>query len=191
MVTVCFRKRWHLSTSLHGAIVGPEDGDSIFLRNVGIYRRVCTVPSSVLKMETACFSETLAYTDESTRRQTPEHHYHPHRRESLKSHVHSICLNFKTSLTVFRSEIRHPLRCSLFEHFTDHSCQFIYHYCCSDWQDVGENCIMRSCIACTLQPVLLVWWKQGGWHGRGMWRAWGRWGVHTTFWLGGLKGGDH
>jgi hypothetical protein len=33
--------------------------------------------------------------------------------------------------------------------------------------------------------------KQGGWGGRGMWRAWGRWGVHTTFWLGGLKGGDH
>jgi hypothetical protein len=25
----------------------------------------------------------------------------------------------------------------------------------------------------------------------GMWRAWGRGGVHTTFWLGGLKGGDH
>jgi hypothetical protein len=27
--------------------------------------------------------------------------------------------------------------------------------------------------------------------GRGMWRAWGRGGLHTTFWLGGLKGGDH
>jgi hypothetical protein len=37
---------------------------------------------------------------------------------------------------------------------------------------------------------LLGWSKQGGWDGRGMWRAWGRWGVHT-FWLGGLKGGDH
>jgi hypothetical protein len=53
------------------------------------------------------------------------------------------------------------------------------------------NCIMRSCMVCTLRPVLLGWTKQGGWDGRGMWRAWGRWGVHATFWLGGVKGGDH
>jgi hypothetical protein len=58
-------------------------------------------------------------------------------------------------------------------------------------QVVGENCIMRSCMVCTLHPVLLGWSKQGGWDGRGTWRAWGRWEVHTTFWLGGLKGGDH
>jgi hypothetical protein len=51
--------------------------------------------------------------------------------------------------------------------------------------------IMRSCMVYTLRPVLLGWSKQGGWDGRDMWRAWGRWGVHTTFWLGGLKGGDH
>jgi hypothetical protein len=43
--------------------------------------------SSALKMETVCFSETLASTNESTRRQDPEdHHHHPHRRENLKSH---------------------------------------------------------------------------------------------------------
>jgi hypothetical protein len=41
------------------------------------------VYSSVgLKMEIENFSETLASTDESTRRQTPEdHHHHPHHRE--------------------------------------------------------------------------------------------------------------
>jgi hypothetical protein len=33
-------------------------------------------------METVCFSEALAYTDESTRRQYPEEHHHPHRREN-------------------------------------------------------------------------------------------------------------
>jgi hypothetical protein len=40
-------------------------------------------------METVCFSETLASTDESTRRQNPEeyHHHQPHRRENLKSHI--------------------------------------------------------------------------------------------------------
>jgi hypothetical protein len=58
------------------------------------------------------------------------------------------------------------------------------------WQEVGEKCIMRSCMICTLSPVLLGWSKQGGWDGRGMWRAWGRWGVRT-FWFGGLKGRDH
>jgi hypothetical protein len=36
-------------------------------------------------MEIVCFSEMLASTDESTRRQNPEEH-HPHRRENLKSH---------------------------------------------------------------------------------------------------------
>jgi hypothetical protein len=33
-------------------------------------------PSSALKMETVCISETLASTDESTWRQKPEEHYH-------------------------------------------------------------------------------------------------------------------
>jgi hypothetical protein len=59
------------------------------------------------------------------------------------------------------------------------------------WQEVGENCVIRSCMVCTLSPVLLGWSKQGRWDGRGMWRAWGRWGEQITFWLGGLKGVDH
>jgi hypothetical protein len=42
-----------------------------------------TIPSSALKMETECFSESLASTDESTRRQNTEHR---HRRENFKSH---------------------------------------------------------------------------------------------------------
>jgi hypothetical protein len=43
--------------------------------------------SSGLKMETVCFSETLAPTDESRRRQNPEQdHHHPHR-ENLKPHI--------------------------------------------------------------------------------------------------------
>jgi hypothetical protein len=38
-----------------------------------------------LQDETVCFSETLASTDESTRRQNPDHHHHLHRRENLIS----------------------------------------------------------------------------------------------------------
>jgi hypothetical protein len=30
------------------------------------------------------------------------------------------------------------------------------------WQKVGENCIMSSCMVCTLRPVLLGWSKEGG-----------------------------
>jgi hypothetical protein len=39
------------------------------------------------------------------------------------------------------------------------------------------------------RPSILGWLKQGGWDGRVMWRAWGSWGVRTTFWLWGLEGG--
>jgi hypothetical protein len=34
-----------------------------------------TVNPSTLKIETVCFSETLSYTYESTRRQNPDHHH--------------------------------------------------------------------------------------------------------------------
>jgi hypothetical protein len=44
-------------------------------------------PTSALKMEKVCFSETLASTDESTWRQTPEEHNHPHRRENLITYL--------------------------------------------------------------------------------------------------------
>jgi hypothetical protein len=40
-----------------------------------------------MKMETVCFSETLVSIDESTQRQNPEEHHHPHRRDNLKSHI--------------------------------------------------------------------------------------------------------
>jgi hypothetical protein len=49
--------------------------------------------SSALKMETVCFSETFASKDESTRRQNPEVHHHPHRRESLRSYMCVLCLH--------------------------------------------------------------------------------------------------
>jgi hypothetical protein len=39
-------------------------------------------------MDPVWFSETMASTDESTRRQNPEEqHHHPHRSEKLKSHT--------------------------------------------------------------------------------------------------------
>jgi hypothetical protein len=41
-------------------------------------------PSSALKMETARFSETLAFTNRSTRRFNPKEHQNCHRRENLK-----------------------------------------------------------------------------------------------------------
>jgi hypothetical protein len=48
-------------------------------------------PSSALKMETARFSETLAFTNQSTRRLSPEEHNHyRHRRENLKSDKNSL-----------------------------------------------------------------------------------------------------
>jgi hypothetical protein len=43
--------------------------------------------AEALMVERICFSETLASTDESTRRQNPDHHHHhPHRCENLISH---------------------------------------------------------------------------------------------------------
>jgi hypothetical protein len=44
-------------------------------------------PSAALKMETVCFSETLVYTDESTRSQNPEEH---HKRSILRYSKHSV-----------------------------------------------------------------------------------------------------
>jgi hypothetical protein len=42
--------------------------------------------AEALRMEKVCFSETLASTDESTRRYKPEEqHHHPHRRDNHKS----------------------------------------------------------------------------------------------------------
>jgi hypothetical protein len=60
-----------------------EDGDSMFLRNVGMYLRIYTElqprrktfsqsPSSALKMEIVCFSETLVSTYKSTWYHNPE-----------------------------------------------------------------------------------------------------------------------
>jgi hypothetical protein len=50
------------------------------------FRRNILSLSSGLKMETVCFSETLVFTYESTRRHNPEQHYHLHRRQNLKFH---------------------------------------------------------------------------------------------------------
>jgi hypothetical protein len=98
---------WSRVDSSVGANVSEKHTVSIFraeaamLESGGIYTglekgkaegRILPFPNianSALKMETICFSETVASTDESTRRQNPEdhHHHHPHRRENLK------CLN--------------------------------------------------------------------------------------------------
>jgi hypothetical protein len=47
---------------------------------------ISSIATLALKMETECFSETLATTDKYARRQNPDDHHHPHRRENLKSH---------------------------------------------------------------------------------------------------------
>jgi hypothetical protein len=65
-------------------------------------------------METVCFSETLASTDESTRRQNPEEeHYHPRHSENLKSHRPSIMLEVPVFYTVVlwicELELHHPV----------------------------------------------------------------------------------
>jgi hypothetical protein len=68
-----------------------------------------------LKIETVCLSETLASTGEATRRQNPEEHHHPHRRENLRSqqirgmfrifYLPVVCLKTqRLKYTVFREE---------------------------------------------------------------------------------------
>jgi hypothetical protein len=48
---------------------------------------ILSMVTSAMKMEAVRFSETLASTDQSTRRPNPEeHHQYCHRRENLKSH---------------------------------------------------------------------------------------------------------
>jgi hypothetical protein len=110
----CFKTRLRISHTLLACIiplhVAPScDVKQQWARNVGqtiewwwwwwwwccsgFWHRVCSsVDANIsekhtegLKMETVCFSKTLASTDESTRRQNPEHH--PHRRENLKSKI--------------------------------------------------------------------------------------------------------
>jgi hypothetical protein len=56
----------------------PEDGDSMFLRNVGNYRRVYTAPKP------------------------GERHHYPHRHENLKSLIHEI---FKNNLILKRRAV--------------------------------------------------------------------------------------
>jgi hypothetical protein len=54
-----------------------------------------------MMMETVCFSETLASTDESTWRQNPEKQHHPHPREDIvKRLMAKICLTKQLILTV-------------------------------------------------------------------------------------------
>jgi hypothetical protein len=57
----------------------------------------------------------------------------------------------------------------------------------------GEEYKLRSSLLCEFLSLLVFSPLIGAniLHNTGMWLAWGRWGVHTTFWLGGLKGGDH
>jgi hypothetical protein len=57
-------------------------------------------PSSALKKETLCLSETLVSTYRSTRCHNPEEqHRHPHRREDLKSHISNSSLQSSDYLT--------------------------------------------------------------------------------------------
>jgi hypothetical protein len=50
--------------------------------------------TSALKMETARFSETLAFTKQSTRRFSSKEHHNCHSRENLKSHIYASCYSF-------------------------------------------------------------------------------------------------
>jgi hypothetical protein len=50
-------------------------------------------PSSALKMDTARFSETLASTNQSTRRLNPEEHHHKSKHVINKYFVQILCNN--------------------------------------------------------------------------------------------------
>jgi hypothetical protein len=55
--------------------------------------------TSVLKMETVRFSETLASNSQSTRRPNPEeHHHYRHRRENLKFHISIYLFAYRTKI---------------------------------------------------------------------------------------------
>jgi hypothetical protein len=53
-----------------------------------------SIITSALKMETAGFSKTLAFTNQSTWRLNPEeHHHYCHHHENLKSNIHPDSMN--------------------------------------------------------------------------------------------------
>ena len=59
------------------------------------------------------------------------------------------------------------------------------------WRGSREYCITRSCMICILLTILLFrWWNQEDWDGRDTWHV-GRRELHTGFWWGNLKKGDH
>jgi hypothetical protein len=59
------------------------------------------------------------------------------------------------------------------------------------WREAGENCTVRSFMACTLHQILLGWSSQGGWDGRGMYHSRERWEMNTIFSSGNVKVRDH
>jgi hypothetical protein len=64
----------------------------------------CCHPSSALKMEAVCSSETMISTYKSTRRHNPEEqHRHLHRRENLISYLGSVCLLVRLFVRFFLS----------------------------------------------------------------------------------------
>jgi hypothetical protein len=77
---------WRLSI---GPVPSPPHSSSqigplpqTFLPQPYIHSSTSSIANSALKMETVCCSETLASTDQPTRRQNPEEHHHPHRRKT-------------------------------------------------------------------------------------------------------------
>jgi len=57
-------------------------------------------------------------------------------------------------------------------------------------QGSGEDCIMRSLTICAPHQILFGCSNQE-WYGRDMQRVWETWKVHTLFWWGNLKEGNH
>jgi len=54
------------------------------------------------------------------------------------------------------------------------------------YQEIVENCVMRSLMICTSPQVLRVLElsKRGSSNLRGMWHTWERGETHTVFWWG-------
>jgi hypothetical protein len=55
-----------------------------------------------------------------------------------------------------------------------HGCYVLQNKRRLKWQEVGENCVMRSCMVCTQHQILLEWSNKWVWNRRSMQCAWGR-----------------
>jgi len=51
-------------------------------------------------------------------------------------------------------------------------------------KNAEEFCVTKRRVKYTPRQILLWWWNEGIWDGRGMWKAWERREIHKTILVG-------